>query len=142
MCIILDVNCFTEFKNENDQNMAPVRKWFNQENSKIAYAPTQQFREEWEQVSDAKRRQLKTWSRAGKLKMESKKKVENEIQNVKDRIKSDDPHIIALARVAKVKVLVSHDQDLHRDFTNPQLVGGKVYQTEAHSHLLVRDMCP
>ena len=50
---------------------------------------------------------------------------------------SDDPHIIALARVANVKLVCSHDKTLHIDFTNPKLIRqGKVYQTAEHEHLI------
>jgi hypothetical protein len=54
---------------------------------------------------------------------------------------SDDPHVIALARVGGVRVLCSHDQDLHEDFTNKRLLDGprgKVYQGRRHRHLLVQ----
>ena len=67
---------------------------------------------------------------------------------------SDDPHIIALAMVANVKVLVvervyddprrpegrGRDSDLQEDFKN--IVGGRVYQTKRHSRLLRKDTCP
>src|SRR5665213_2710356 len=37
-------------------------------------------------------------------------------------IQSDDPHILGLAKIAKVRLLCSRDQDLHADFTNPALL--------------------
>jgi hypothetical protein len=51
---------------------------------------------------------------------------------------SDDPHIVALARVSKVRLLCSHDQDLHADFTNPKILKprGSVYQRRSHRHLI------
>ncbi|MGA8059824.1 MAG: hypothetical protein WB999_16365, partial [Candidatus Binataceae bacterium] len=52
---------------------------------------------------------------------------------------SDDQHIMAVARVAHVRVLVSHDQDLHRDFKNYRILNsprGRVYQNANHSHVL------
>lgn len=52
---------------------------------------------------------------------------------------SNDAHIIALARVSHVRLLCSHDQDLHQDFTNKSLVDrprGKVYQYAAHEPLI------
>lgn len=53
---------------------------------------------------------------------------------------SDDEHVIALARVSATRVLCSHDQALHEDFTNPNLLNsprGRVYQNGTHRHLLV-----
>ncbi len=56
---------------------------------------------------------------------------------------SDDEHIIGLARAASVRLLCSHDRDLHTDFTNRELLRdprGKVYQTRRHRPLL-REFC-
>ncbi len=52
---------------------------------------------------------------------------------------SDDPHIIALARVSNVRLLCSEDGDLAADFTNKDLIDeprGKVYKKAAHRHLI------
>lgn len=52
---------------------------------------------------------------------------------------SDDPHILALAIVSGARVLCSHDQDLHTDFRNAQLINqprGSIYQNATHNHLL------
>jgi predicted nucleic acid-binding protein len=55
---------------------------------------------------------------------------------------SNDPHILALAHVSGARVLCSHDQKLHQDFTNRRLLQppGRVYQVRKHRHLL-RDAC-
>lgn len=61
------------------------------------------------------------------------KKVGNEGQR-----RSDDPHVIALARVSGVRLLCSHDHNLHADFTNPKILRppGNVYQKPSHRHLI------
>jgi hypothetical protein len=53
---------------------------------------------------------------------------------------SNDTHIIALARVSETRLLCSHDQDLHADFTNPRILRprGSVYQRREHRHLIRR----
>ncbi len=54
---------------------------------------------------------------------------------------SNDEHIIALARVANVRLLCSHDQALHVDFTDKKLLDtprSKVYQDTTHKDLLRR----
>ena len=140
MCIILDVNCFNEFQDLKNQDMEPVRKWLKKENNKIVYSPTKKFQSDWK--GENKRRWLKQRIRAGKLRQEDKRKVELKAEKLKGNINSNDEHIIALAMVAGVSVLVSHDRDLHIDFSNPQLVGGKVYQKQNHHRLLKPDMCP
>ena len=59
-------------------------------------------------------------------------------------IRSDDPHILGLALVSTVRLLCSHDQDLHADFTNPSLLQpqGSVYQTSDHKSLIARHCRP
>jgi hypothetical protein len=52
---------------------------------------------------------------------------------------SDDPHVIALARVSDARVLCSEDVDLIADFRNKRLIDeprGKIYSRPAHAHLL------
>jgi predicted nucleic acid-binding protein len=52
---------------------------------------------------------------------------------------SNDPHIIALARVSGARLLCSNDGDLGQDFTNKALVDhprGKIYKSIDHRHLL------
>ena len=52
---------------------------------------------------------------------------------------SDDPHIIALARVSGARTLCSNDNNLHTDFKNQRLLShprGGVYQNANHGHLL------
>lgn len=55
-------------------------------------------------------------------------------------IRSDDPHILGLAQVTNVRLLCSHDRDLHADFTNPALLQpqGNVYQNSDHNPLIAR----
>ena len=48
MCIILDVNCISKFKNPADEDMEPVWDWLERKNGKIVYAYTEQFNKEWE----------------------------------------------------------------------------------------------
>jgi hypothetical protein len=50
--------------------------------------------------------------------------------------RSDDPHVIALAKISGAKLLFSQDQALHDDFK--RVCGGAVYQDETHAHLLRR----
>ena len=57
--------------------------------------------------------------RIGRLNLISPQQVLEKENELKGQIKSNDSHIIALAMVADVKVLVSEDKTLHKDFKNP-----------------------
>ena len=142
MCIIVDANMFGEFKEPADENMEPVWHWLRKKNGKIAYSNTKKFEEEWERGGVTSL--IKLLRQSGQLKEIQAREVEakeNEL-NRTGTIRSNDPHIIALAIIANVKVLVSNDRRLHEDFKDRNLVGGSVYQTKSHSRLLRKDTCP
>ena len=143
MCIILDTNTFGKFKNPTDEDMEPVWKWLDSKNGKIVYSNTKKFEDEWERGGmNHLRDQM---MRAGQLKLVSEG-VEEKADELKGKITSNDEHIIALALMARVKVLVSYregDRDLFTDFKNRELVGGKVYTKKSHARrMLTKDTCP
>ena len=154
MCIILDVNCIGKFNNTADEDMEPIRQWLERKNGRIAYSDAEKFRREWESGGGYElRRELE---RRGKLKSVPAPDVEAKQNELEGRMESNDVHIIALAILAKAKVLVVQrlpyaptkgkrrrlrgaDPELQKDFKN--LVGGKVYLAKGHSHLLTKDLC-
>lgn len=53
--------------------------------------------------------------------------------------RSDDEHILALARLSGARILYSHDENLHKDFKNTEIVPkprGRVYKNPSHARLL------
>ena len=142
MCVILDTNTFHKFKNSADEDMAPVWEWLDKRNGKIVYSNTEKFEDEWERGGMSHLRDQ--MMRAGQLKLVSEG-VQEKADELKGEIVSDDEHIIALALIARVKVLVSYregDRNLFADFKNRQLVGGKVYTRKTHTRMLTKDTCP
>lgn len=138
MCAILDANTFHKFKDTSDEDMKPVWKWLENKRGKIIYANTKKFEEEWYRGGmDLIRDQL---MRSGQLKLVSQDIQEKESE-LNDLIRSDDPHIIALAVVGDVKILISDDRRLIQDFKE-HVSQGKVYKTKGHKHLLTKDTCP
>ena len=139
MCLILDTNKYGDFLNQNNPDMEPVRKWL-EKGGKIAYAPTQTMKSELNK-HEKMRQKFYDYDEAGKLKQPPKEEVEKAMERLqKLDLKSDDPHIIALAQVSGVKLLVSGDKALHADFK--ELIKGKIYQTKKHQNLLKPDLCP
>ncbi len=79
--------------------------------------------------------------RTGRARREDDKAVDAETRCVKPQCKSNDPHIIALARLSGVRLLCTHDRrsGLIADFKEKRLVDkprGKVYTKQRNSHLL------
>lgn len=153
MCIILDANCLGDFRNRSNEDLQPVRKWLDERNGNIAYSDTDKFRSEWKRGG----LDYRTLNRAGQLKLIPGEEVLAKQRELTGQLESDDPHVIALAIVARIRVLVvqrqkmeprkgkkrpkrSADTDLVRDFK--EVVRGKVYLNKAHKHLLTRDTCP
>ena len=153
MCIILDANCFGDFRNSSNEDMQPVHKWLDGRNGKIAYSDTGKFRCEWKRGG----LDYRALNRAGQLKLIPGDEVLAQQEELIGRLESDDPHVIALALVAEIKVLVVQrqpdeprqrgrprarggDTALQRDFK--RWVRGKVYVTSSHKHLLTKDTCP
>ncbi len=142
MCVILDANTFGKFRNPNDEDMASVWRWLNNRNGKIVYSNTKKFEDEWERGGMSHLRDQ--MMRAGQLKLVSEG-VQEKADELKGEIMSNDEHIIALALIARIKVLISYregDRDLFDDFRDKNLVGGKVYTRKAHAHMLTKDTCP
>ena len=100
MCLILDVNMLGLFLNPKNQDMKPVRTWMDK-TGKIAYSPTEKMKNEFEHYIN--KSLFVAYREQGKMKFINKNLVEQEIQKL-PALRSDDPHIIALALVAKVQV--------------------------------------
>lgn len=154
MCVILDTNTFSRFRDPNDKDMEPVREWLRRKNGKIVYSNTEKFKKEMKK--GGMEHWIKERSRANQFKLVTEGVKEKE-KELKDKIKSDDEHIIALALVTGVKILISYseikrgpkgdapkgDGDLFDDFRDRSLIGGKVYTRKSHAQrMLTKDTCP
>jgi hypothetical protein len=152
VCIILDANCFGSFRDSENQDMQPIRRWLAQKNGKIAYSDTGKFRDEWKSSG----LDITELNRAGRLRLIPKDDVLGKQVEIEEDLESDDPHVIALAIVARIRVLVVQrqpaeplrggrrrargaDTALQRDFK--RLAHGSVYVTASHKHLLTKDLC-
>ena len=99
-----------------------------------------------------------TWLRRaltrGRVIRVSDAEVDTETANLQSRniCKSNDAHVLALARVSGARLLFTNDQNLRDDFRNPQVIGGvrgRIYTTlqrkdvrKSHRDLLNRtDLC-
>lgn len=70
-------------------------------------------------------------------------KIDAEQQRIEHECSSDDPHIIALARVSGARILVLRaDRKLEQDFQTRKLVAnprGRIYKNKSHWRLLRHD---
>lgn len=158
MCAIVDVNNCHKIFGDQEQRTPSGRyflDWLEGTSGRLILGGTK-FNTEIEKVGHYIN-WLKTAIRNGhayRVKDQLVDTVEQELL-AENKCKSDDPHLIALARIGGARLLFSEDPDLHEDFGNPGLVAnprGKVYSTridrevsEVHRRLLDQryrsDMC-
>ena len=136
MCIIIDANLAGDvFSISTPDDFAPLIHWI-ENGGKVVFGGGN-GRELGRIILAAKR--LQEWKRSGMA--EEILDVDKEESRVINTLsyKSNDPHIIALARLSGARTLCSHDQDLHCDFKNASLVPrpkGRIYQDRSHTATL------
>jgi hypothetical protein len=136
MCIIIDANVGNEFGPLTDDARV-VYEWVSS-GGRIAAGgrlKTELLKTKFRNLY----RQLMLAGRLLEYTTNDVNLVEQEVSRLPD-ITSDDPHVIALARVSDARTLFSRDVDLHSDFCNHRILvpRGRVYQNRSHRHLLRR----
>lgn len=140
MCLILDTNKYGLFLDPNNEDMKPVRDWMNTKNGKMIYSAIGKIKKEVKKSPRMRARLFDEYRRAGKLKVFLAETVAEEKAKLPEH-KSDDPDILALARVSKVTLLVTEDKDLQDDFERI-IPGGNIYKTKDDADFLNKDLCP
>lgn len=97
---------------------------------------------------------LRTATRRNIVRSVPDEQVESETRKLREQriCKSDDEHVLALARVSGARLLFTNDRDLQNDFRDRSIIGGtrgRIYTTHdyddvrvAHRNLLRRnDLC-
>ena len=87
------------------------------------------------------RHAIKSLNQAGRAIKVDNEKINKEEKNVvKMKLcRSNDIHVIALARVSNVRLLCTNDDNLIADFKNTKLISspkGKIYKSQEHKSLL------
>lgn len=147
MCVIIDNDVRDVFFGTPvDEEMLPLWNWINDRKGVLVVGG--RLRKE---IFDSENvgRVIREWIRSGRardLEDDRPGQVDAETDRVAGRCRSNDAHVIALARVSGARLLCSRDSDLHQDFRNPDLIDsprGHVYQGSSHSKLLTHQgQCP
>jgi hypothetical protein len=139
MCIIIDTNLAPNvFQEPANEEYEPIIRWLLSKDGMMVYGG--KLATELTKISAA-RRTIRVLQEAGHAHHQNDAEVnieENRIIETKLCV-SDDPHIIALARLTGARTLCSHDTDLHKDFKNKSLIDnprGCIYQDKGHLGLL------
>ena len=141
VCVIVDANvACSVFKDPPDDDFLPVFEWLHNPKKDGHLVHGGLLTGELSGI-DYVRRYLVRLNQAGRASVVPDDDLIPEQERVAAMgiCKSEDVHIIALARTSGARTLCSHDTDLQHDFTNPQLISrprGSVYQNRSHAHLL------
>lgn len=142
MCIIVDANRLGAFlANPVDADAAPVRAWLDR-GGRIVYSTGGAYDRE---VGRRARDSLRTYVRAGKATFIPAGRFAADERSLRADadLQSDDPHVLALARAARVRLLYTGDKDLIKDFKNKKFIRpkGRIYSSAANADLLTRSAC-
>lgn len=78
---------------------------------------------------------------AGRVRLVARSDVEAKEAEIQQnaKLQSDDPHVLALAAASGARLLYSNDQNLHKDFKDPAILGhsgrGTVYSSVKHKNV-------
>jgi len=138
MCIIIDNCVISKVFVENKKQLKYIKHIITSNINVMVYGG--ELRREYIK-NDKIKRLLVMLDRSGRTRLFRDDKVDEETKRIRRSkvCKSNDCHIIALARVSGARLLCSNDKDLHADFKNAAIVNnprGNVYQNENHMHLV------
>lgn len=104
-----------EFLDPEHQDSEPIRKWLNA-GGKLVYSTGGGFSNEIGNSSIYKEK-LTEYSRSGRAHLIPNNYFANDEKDLKNLdIRSDDPHVLALARFTRARLLYTNDRNLIKDF--------------------------
>ena len=143
MCIIIDTNKIHDFlKDSPSDDMQPIRTWIDRKGGLFVYTAYGSYGNE---LKDVKGR-LAVYVRSGHAHLVDIKEIipeENKLQII-NGLKSNDIHILALARASGARLLCTEDRALIDDFKNKEIIDnprGRIYSGIRQKHLLKQNLC-
>ncbi|MDE0458888.1 MAG: hypothetical protein OXI15_16455 [Chromatiales bacterium] len=142
MCIIVDTSRMGDFlADPPGDDAAPIRRWLDTGSGSVVYSTAGKFADE---IRGHARQRLLRYSQAGKAKFVPEDRFIDDQNTLEGQIRSDDPHVLALARATGVRLLYTGDADLIADFKDKAFLDkprGKIYSGAANANLLTRSAC-
>lgn len=144
MCMIIDANKLGVFlADQMAEDAKPIHAWLNKGWGNLVYSTGGAFADE---VGRRSRTKLARYVQAGRATVIPSSAFEEDERQLSDNsaVRSDDPHVLALARYSGARVLYTDDTALIGDFKNKQLIDrprGRVYSSAKNARLLTRSTC-
>lgn len=148
MCIIVDANSVHHIIN-NTADGAPILRWLFDRKKRTGLIIGGRLSSELRRAGfgDVRNAEflktLKILSDAGRIHRFEDGLVEKTAEQIKDKCQSNDPHVVALAIVARCGAVFTNDGDLMKDLKDRRIVGHRIsiYKNTAHCHLLRECKC-
>ena len=142
MCLIVDIDIAREVLFPSGaHDFEPIRKGL--ENGRVRIVGGGQLSKEYAKDGSVLRlfNELLRSGRARLVDHDEVYRITKEVKN-QGKCRSNDAHIIALAKVGGVRLMCSNDGDLRRDFVDADILGprGNLFSRKSHQHLL-REHC-
>jgi len=146
MCIIVDANKLGEFlAAPTHEDAEPIRRWLHRPGSpgSLVYSTDGKFASE---LGNEAKRKLADYARAGRARLVPGSRFAKDEAQLKasGTLRSNDPHVLALARTSGVRLLYTGDQALIADFKDRRFLRsprGRVYSGAANANLLTDKVC-
>ncbi len=141
MCVIVDTNVAPSvlLANRSNNDYEPIRNALK--NGRARLVAGGRLRRELGKSYEIRKKFLE-YERSGRARLIADKDVDREEQIVvtEGLCRSNDEHIIALARVSGARLLCTDDGDLEDDFGDRNILDprGNVYKYSNHVHLIRR----
>jgi predicted nucleic acid-binding protein len=143
MCIIIDANrCGVAFATPPPPEARPVLDWVTSGGGRILYGGKLKAELEKNAVARQWMAQALRRGRAREVPPGSIREAEAGLRDL--TLRSDDIHVLALARASGARLIYTHDQALIEDFKDPAILNkprGKVYKNERNRDLLTPNAC-
>ena len=145
MCLIVDASrlgdCLAEPVKPDTE---PILSWIRR-GGRLIYSTGGQYGSELDRSPQLKRK-LRDWVQAGRAQLVPSDQFLDDERALASRrdLRSNDPHILALARHSGARVLYTGDGRLMEDFKNKSLIDGprgRIYSGAANKRLLTARTC-
>ena len=144
--MIVDANMLAEFLADPIRDdAAPIHDWLDRRGGSPVYSTGGRYGAELDRSPNLKTK-LADYARRGRARVIPAEEFAPDERALARRpdLRSDDPHVLALARASRARLLYTRDNDLMNDFTNKALIDrprGKVYRRASNRRLLTRTVC-
>lgn len=144
MCIIVDTDRLGIFLSDPiAEDAVPIHEWLKKGAGKLVYSTSGKFSAE---VRGPSKRRLAEHYRAGRATAIPEREFHSDEQQLRKNsaVRSNDSHVLALAKYSGARILYTGDGKLMQDFKDKRLIDeprGKIYSGKQNADLLTRSAC-